>query len=508
MPHMFVNRTRYHPGVVPVPWRHPGRGRHPPSRPLLLGLQRFSSWPPPGQRGPRHGRRWAEEADAPTQSENPLAMNATTFGNLAADLFHPLNDDHVFWEAANTVAYELGGFIFILGSIPFLPAYNQHLELGVYLFIVGSFLYLVVALHDCWEVLEAAQEAEDDDDVEEDDADADEADSSEAKSNVATEHAPDGKHFSRRTRYRLDLAASLIYVCGSILFIVGSVVFLPAVEHPKSGAVLFIVGSVLFAVGALINMVQIFESHDGAAASLTTALLANLTAAFYLIGSTMFGVASVPYLFDFEDTTDANLIYTFLGWNYILGSVAFTIGGTMNYLRARILLHDQIVVYLSRKRAKQQLHELHQQQKEQNYSSNHTWGANSSTPLYPVPQIAPASTSVTEEAHDTDGPETTPRVMWQDQLVVDDSNSSGIGVIGQETDRDHQQTMPLNQSAMPLLDIFQKDTAGAEHRDLKDETTRLLSGDSPFVSPRKMYGHEESTTLTSSTTTTSASEIG
>ena len=424
------------------------------------------------------------------------------FGNLTSDFFHPTDNAHLFWEAINTLAYELGGVIFIVGSIPFLPAYNEYLVEGVYCFIIGSLLYLIVAVHDTFEVLEAAEEDEDEDEEDMSDQDSsdddNEQESKNEKSDKKAKKINDGKHFSRETRFRLDLASSLIYVFGSSLFIVGSVVFLPSIQHPKFGALLFIIGSILFAVGALINMVQIFESHDGAAASLLTALLANLTAASYLIGSTMFGVASVPYLFDFAETADANLIYTFLGWNYILGSVAFTIGGTINYVRARILLQDQISIYLSRQKATQQIHELHKQHKEQNYISNQTWGAKSSTLLYEQPNQHRDSDVSDEPDHIGS------RVMWKDQQN-DDERPVTIAAKN-EGFRDNGQETFLTDGVTGLMDLFQVETASDNNGLGSSETTSLLS-DPPSSTAGLSYGSSKLSSNTLSSTTTAASSL-
>ena len=404
-------------------------------------------------------------------------------------------DGALLWETFNTAAYELGGIIFILGSVAFLPAFHAYLPVGVYLFIIGSLLYLIVAAHDTFEVLQAAEEAEDDDDDDDEDdksndkdssAQDDDDDAASASTSKRTSGHNDGKHFSRRTRYRLDLAAALIYVAGSVLFILGSLVFLPSIEQAKLGAVLFIVGSLLFAVGALINMVQIFESHDRAAASLLTALLANLTAAFYLIGSTMFGVASVPYLFDFEATADANLIFTFLGWNYIVGSIAFTVGGTMNYMRARIVLREQLALYEARAKAQEEKHlrHVHKQQQQQQYAYNNTWSAETSL-LYHRPESQAPSTKIestpnnntagSDDAHHA----TCTRVLWKDDLVPAQASVHGAAASG----RQQPSLLQTSATTAPLMEIFQVDptvrttttTTTTTDASSPDETTSLLS---------------------------------
>ena len=49
----------------------------------------------------------------------------------------------------------MGGLIFLVGSVLFLPLYEEYEGAGAWLFVVGSFLFLTVAVHDIFEATRA-----------------------------------------------------------------------------------------------------------------------------------------------------------------------------------------------------------------------------------------------------------------------------------------------------------------------------------------------------------------
>jgi len=194
------------------------------------------------------------------------------------------------WEIINAMCYLTGGAIFIAGSVLFLPKYEEYLFVGTLLFIIGSFLYLFVSGHDLYEVF----------------------------------HASDPKV--------VDALAASSYCAGGILFIIGSYQFIPSVGAFTAGAYNFVVGSLLFITGAVINSVQIFDSPTRA-----SAMYANFTAVCYVIGSTLFLSGSVPYLWDLESEKDTVTLYRYLGIQFVLGSVLFFLGGSLNLYRAYLI---------------------------------------------------------------------------------------------------------------------------------------------------------------------------
>jgi len=120
-----------------------------------------------------------------------------------------------------------------------------------------------------------------------------------------------------------------------VLFTVGSVFFLSMVGWFTAGAWCFVIGSLLFVLGACINVLQI-----GQADSLITLQLMNLTAVSFVVGSVLFVVASIPYLWSVKAEADRTTLYAFLAWQYLAGSILFLQGGVFNYWRAYVVVRD------------------------------------------------------------------------------------------------------------------------------------------------------------------------
>ena len=202
---------------------------------------------------------------------------------------------HFRWETINAVVYEAGGLVFIAGSICFFPALSAWANVGAWTFFAGSLLYLIVTGHDMAEVLRHQ------------------------------------RHRNRRADVweRLEFWAGASYLAGTLLFVVGSLFFLSSVGLFTAGAWCFIVGSLLFVAGAVINVLQIVQADD-----LLTLQLMNLTALTFVVGSVLFAVASIPYLWTFANTGDSRILDGFVAWQYLVGSVLFFAGGLFNYRRA------------------------------------------------------------------------------------------------------------------------------------------------------------------------------
>ena len=206
------------------------------------------------------------------------------------------------WETINAVFYKIGGVLFIVGSICFFPKFEAYADLGAWIFFVGSLIYLVVTMHDFLEV----------------------------------------KHYWKTSNHHdlkksLEYTASASYVWGTILFTIGSIFFLSAVGWFYAGAWTFVAGSLLFVLGACINVLQIVETR-----SMLTLQLMNLTALTFVVGSVLFTVASVPYLWDVKAPSDRTTLYSFLAWQYLIGSALFLIGGIFNYWRTYVVMSKEI----------------------------------------------------------------------------------------------------------------------------------------------------------------------
>ncbi|MDR9403810.1 MAG: YrhK family protein, partial [Halothece sp. Uz-M2-17] len=126
----------------------------------------------------------------------------------------------------------------------------------------------------------------------------------------------------------LEFVAANVYIIGTVLFIIGSLFFLSEIGMIVAGSWCFIIGSLLFLVGACINIIEILQ-----ATSLIKLQLLNITAIMFALGSTLFLVASIPYLWQPIDMQEEWLLFTYVAWEYIVGSFLFLIGGIINYYR-------------------------------------------------------------------------------------------------------------------------------------------------------------------------------
>lgn len=196
-------------------------------------------------------------------------------------------------ELANGILYIVGGVTFIIGSVCFLPQYENFFDVGAWIFFGGSLVYLVVTGQDLWE---------------------------------------SANYLRSRTLISiwdwLEFLAANVYVIGTILFIVGSLFFLSQIDMIVAGSWCFIIGSLLFLIGACVNIVEIAK-----ASSLVKLQLLNITAITFALGSTLFLVASIPYLWQSLDMEEESLLFSYVAWEYIVGSILFLVGGIINYYR-------------------------------------------------------------------------------------------------------------------------------------------------------------------------------
>ncbi|UJF18381.1 YrhK family protein [Vibrio sp. SS-MA-C1-2] len=206
------------------------------------------------------------------------------------------------WETINAIVYKIGGIIFIAGSVCFLPRFEAHVDLGAILFVIGSILYLIVSLHDIIEV---------------------------------NTYRKKNNEYSRELH--LEYIASFCYFIGSVLFTAGSIFFLKEVDMVTAGAWMFIIGSGLFVYGAATNVARIL--YEG---STLTLQLMNLTALTFVVGSVLFLIASVPYLWHIDTGHDSYQLFRYLAWQYIIGSALFLLGGFTNYWRAFLIMRHQL----------------------------------------------------------------------------------------------------------------------------------------------------------------------
>lgn len=209
---------------------------------------------------------------------------------------------HKAWETFNAFSYKLGGLTFVAGSVFFFPALSAYLAVGDWLFFAGSLLYLLVTGHDLLEVFKYWR-----------------------------------YHDTDTFADHIEFVAASSYVLGSILFVVGSLCFLPSLDANVPGAWCFIIGSALFVAGGLVNILQVVE-----APSMIYMQLFNFTVALFAIGSALFLVASVPYLWDLADSIKPR-ITAFAAAQFLFASVLFFIGGIAIYYRK--LVRDKLEAF-------------------------------------------------------------------------------------------------------------------------------------------------------------------
>ncbi|MCG7599341.1 YrhK family protein [Halomonas sp. McH1-25] len=198
------------------------------------------------------------------------------------------------WEGLNASAYVVGAASFVVGSVFFLPAFEKHAAAGAWLFILGSLIYLTVTANDFLETV-----------------------------NHYRHHSSHGR------KTVLEFVTSTGYVIGCVLFLVGSAFFLPRLGLERWGAWCFIVGSGLFTIGATINVTQITQ-----AGSMVALQLLNAVAISFVIGSILFIVASIPYLWPNHQSQLAHTLHTYLAAQFIFASLLFLAGGMANFYRA------------------------------------------------------------------------------------------------------------------------------------------------------------------------------
>jgi hypothetical protein len=93
----------------------------------------------------------------------------------------------------------------------------------------------------------------------------------------------------------------------------------------------------LFVLGACFNVLQIVRAE-----SRLTLQLMNLTALAFVVGSVLFAAASIPYLCSSAPEPFVRILYAFLAWQYLVGSLLFFLGGVFNYWRAYVVVRSEI----------------------------------------------------------------------------------------------------------------------------------------------------------------------
>lgn len=226
-----------------------------------------------------------------------LVTHRPRVANLAEN--DETHGSHKKWETFNAISYEIGGLAFIAGSICYFPALSNYLALGSWLFCLGSILYLLVTGHDLFEVIKYWR-----------------------------------RHNTDTFADRIEQITAVSYVTGSLLFTVGSLCFLPSLDASMIGIWCFIIGSALFMLGGFINMMQVVE-----APSLIYMQLFNLTVAQFIVGSALFLVATVPYMWHLPEHAQIQ-VENLAASQFLFASVLFLTGAIAIYYRK--LVHHKL----------------------------------------------------------------------------------------------------------------------------------------------------------------------
>ncbi|MDE1251074.1 YrhK family protein [Vibrio aestuarianus] len=198
------------------------------------------------------------------------------------------------WETLNAVLYKFGGLFFLVGSVLSFPTFQAYSVLGQWIFFTGSMFYLIVNVHDLFDVHRYWQ----------------------------------GKNCNH-PRKRLEYSAAYIYFVGTLLFVMGRVVVFVDNNYSAHSALMFTIGSALFVIGASVNILA--DTKNSVA---TEGQLTNLTAITFIVGSVLFAVGSFPGLWEGGVPTEVTQLSSYLSWQFLIGSLLFFFGGVFNYWRA------------------------------------------------------------------------------------------------------------------------------------------------------------------------------
>jgi len=200
----------------------------------------------------------------------------------------------------------LGGVIFTVGSVCFLPEYSHNLPVflwGCALFVLGSLVYLIIC---SFTFAEAC-------------------------------------HVSGL--YSFEACENVLYLLGAWTFLVGTILYWPEEAHYRhvdwlqelslsayfnffspefEGTILFIVGSVFFCLAAFVNGLN-QRTFDTYANRLLTA-----TTSIYMAGSILFIIGSVAFL---PDLGCSHAMESIGAWCFIIGSLFYVIGSVVSLVR-------------------------------------------------------------------------------------------------------------------------------------------------------------------------------
>jgi len=234
-------------------------------------------------------------------------------------------------EYIDHIIFLLAMLGFVIGSVFFFPQFDPGNGLGEYIFTVASLMVLYLNGNDLVEVLKAPSSSSNNNNNH-----AVVIRKSNRASGVTTQpnHTTSlDDHFEQQQQenstkdQRLDVLAPVFYIIGALLFTGPFFIW-----FPLTGGWLFVIGSLFFILGAFVNSLQIWDSPDRISAQ-----MANTIVILYVIGSTMFFVASLPYVYTYDDERDTSLIDDISSSFYLIGSILYFVTGILEIRRSQYI---------------------------------------------------------------------------------------------------------------------------------------------------------------------------
>lgn len=202
----------------------------------------------------------------PNQDAPPEVMMDVPLGDEETETAHEASDEElrqmaegerhtilyrrfiVKCQKLNALIYAFGAFIFILGSIFFLPQAEGYVPNkgihGCWLFLSGSAVYVTGA----YLGVKTAQELK--------------------ITNPPHEYSiPAGtartRHMWWLTDEQITMASCWMYIAGAVLFVIGTAAFFPSEGETswRVGSFFFVIGSVMFTAGAVLDYLRLERSH-------------------------------------------------------------------------------------------------------------------------------------------------------------------------------------------------------------------------------------------------------
>jgi len=233
-------------------------------------------------------------------------------------------------EYIDHIIFLLAMLGFVIGSFFFFPQFDTGNNVGVYTFTVASLMVLYLNGNDLVEVLKAPSSSSNNNTHAVVIRKSYRASRGTTQPNHTTsldDHFEQQQQENSAKDQRLDILAAVFYIIGALLFTGPFFIW-----FPLTGGWLFVIGSLFFILGAIVNSLQIWDSPDRISAQ-----MANTIVILHVMGATMFFVASVPYVKNYDDDRDTTMIYDMSSSFYVIGSILYFVSGILEIRRSQYI---------------------------------------------------------------------------------------------------------------------------------------------------------------------------